>query len=205
MPILLTLFDIAKKLDKLLLLLINNDAHRSVLDPVMIFLSKPHIWVTLYLFLAWFAMNKKSRIVVPFLVLSVSIIAVSDLCCSHILKILFERARPCNDPELSGVVRVLVDCPNGFSFPSNLSADHFALATSWYLYCKRLTDRKWWWLLVAACASVYSQVYVGKDFPSDSIVGATIGMLIGWLIYTLAEQVRRARIQVVSGSRNMVE
>jgi len=64
------------------------------------------------------------------------------------------------------------------SFPSGHASFFFALATVIYLYNKKLGA----WFLAAAVLVSLARVYVGVHYPSDVLVGATIGILVGWLV-----------------------
>jgi undecaprenyl-diphosphatase len=74
--------------------------------------------------------------------------------------------------------------------PSNHAANHFGLATFWYFSIQTMragdqTDKsgvkKWWGLLfVWAAAICYAQIYVGKHYPFDILVGACTGLLTGF-------------------------
>lgn len=67
------------------------------------------------------------------------------------------------------------------SFPSLHAASSFALA---FLVLKR--HRAWGIaLFVVASLVAVSRVFVGVHFPIDIIVGASLGVLIPWCLYTL--------------------
>ncbi|HEV8083822.1 MAG TPA: phosphatase PAP2 family protein [Chitinophagaceae bacterium] len=42
-----------------------------------------------------------------------------------------------------------------------------------------LRGKKWNWLWIWAALTSYAQVYVGKHYPSDVLVGALIGYILG--------------------------
>jgi undecaprenyl-diphosphatase len=42
-----------------------------------------------------------------------------------------------------------------------------------------MSNRRWYWLWLWALMIGYAQVYVGKHFPGDIIVGAILGTLVG--------------------------
>ena len=100
-----------------------------------------------------------------------------------------ERLRPCNDLDLAGQIRVLVDCGSGFSFVSSHATNHFAIS---FLLIS-LYYRQWKWIFplcfLWAFVVSYAQVYVGVHYPFDILGGAAlgilIGLLVGWLEKTL--------------------
>ena len=166
------MFPIAKRIDKIIFLFINHDSDSILFDPIMIALRNSYTWIPLYAFILWYSFSRIRENAIHLILLSLVVVTLTDLTSYRLLKPFFERPRPCNDPELMGLVRVLVDCGRSYSFPSNHAANHFGLATLWFLYIKNVTARSWHWLWAWAGIICYSQIYVGKHFPSDIIGGA---------------------------------
>ncbi|SRR5690554_2106060 len=89
----------------------------------------------------------------------------------------FERLRPCNVEELAASLRVLT-CKDSFSFFSGHASFSFALITFTVLVLRRRV--KWiqltfiWPILFAV-----SRMISGVHYPSDIIVGAGVGILVG--------------------------
>jgi membrane-associated phospholipid phosphatase len=172
-------------LDKMLFTLIQHDADHSVLDTIMPVLREPLIWVPLYVFMLYYAIRQGSARALPFIILTLLTFAITDTVAAQLLKPLFGRLRPCNDPQIQSIVRGLVDCGGLYSMPSNHAANHFGLAAFWYFSIRRMNGRKWVWLWWWAAAISYAQVYVGKHYPFDILAGALFGLLTGWGIYRL--------------------
>ena len=166
-------------LDKILLLLIQRDSDQLVLDPVMRVLREPLTWAPLYALLLFYLIRKYRSRSWLFITLSLLTFAITDSLTAQLLKPLFERQRPCFDPELHSMLRDLVDCGGLYSMPSSHAANHFGLATFWYFAIKTMTGKKWKWVWVWAAAVCYAQIYVGKHYPSDSRAGGLIGVITG--------------------------
>lgn len=88
-----------------------------------------------------------------------------ELC----IKQIFHIARP--------VGNALVAATN-YSFPSGHSANAFALAMTLYFYDKRIGIPA----LIFAVIIGISRIFVGAHWPSDVLVGAALGIGIGYLV-----------------------
>ncbi|HWK03097.1 MAG TPA: phosphatase PAP2 family protein [Puia sp.] len=175
----MTLLKWLDHIDKILFVLISHDTDHSILDKVMPVLRDPITWIPFYVFMLYYAIRKRKSQAWAFILLSVLTVAITDSLTAQVLKPLFGRLRPCYDPELSSVIRGLVDCGGLYSMPSNHAANHFGLAAFWYFSIKKISGKKWKGLWVWAAAICYAQIYVGKHFPFDILAGALTGFLTG--------------------------
>ena len=158
---------------------INTRWHNSLFDLVLPFIRNQWFWAPLYFFLLLFMpsrFGKKGWVWCLFFIIS---FAISDQVSAHLLKPLFQRLRPCNTPYLYSVIRTLVPCGGGYSFPSSHAANHFALAVFGIATLKFNFRRLWIPAVLWAAAVSYAQVYVGVHFPLDVLCGAIIGILTG--------------------------
>jgi undecaprenyl-diphosphatase len=172
-----------ENLDRTLFVLINRDLNISFLDPFMLLLRNPDTWIPLYVFMAfwsYFRLKKKAWGFVLFTLLTVSI---TDPVTAFLFKPFFERLRPCQEPSLEGIVRILHGCAGKYSFPSNHAANHFGLASFWFAAIRKLTGQKWYWLWLWAFLICYAQVYIGKHYPGDVLAGGLFGGLVGTLAF----------------------
>ncbi|GAA2627757.1 MULTISPECIES: bifunctional phosphatase PAP2/diacylglycerol kinase family protein [Streptomyces] len=95
-------------------------------------------------------------------------------------------------PLLEGVplARQLATQPQTTSFPSGHSASAFAFATG-----VALAAPGWGAVLAPVAASVaFSRVYTGVHYPSDVLVGASLGVAAGFVVHRLARDAQEARI-----------
>jgi len=195
------------QIDKICFALIHNDSDSSFLDTIIPILRNPYTWLPLYVFMLYYAFKtgggKKTWV---FVGLSAITFAFTDSITSAVLKPLFERPRPCYDPDLQLIMRKLVDCGSIYSMPSSHAAIHFGIAAFWCWSIKSMTGKKWIWLWIWAAAVCYAQVYVGKHYPFDIAAGALLGYVGGTLIskifihwYSLVKRAREIFNPTISG------
>lgn len=150
-----------------------------VFDSVMPLLRNKKTWIPLYfLVAAWLLYSKKKNGMV-IIAGTVVCVALTDIVSSHILKELFERARPCLNPNLMSDTRLLLaHCSNGFSFPSSHAANHFAMAL--FLSLLMHQQSKLWIYISMLWAAIigFAQIYVGVHYPADIFFGMLTGFLI---------------------------
>jgi len=105
--------------------------------------------------------------------------ALSDQISAHVLKEIFQRTRPCNNPHLTSLVHIIVPCGSGYSFPSAHAANHFSLGV--FIAATLRVRVKWIWPAALAWAILvaYAQVYVGVHYPLDVACGGMLGAAVG--------------------------
>jgi membrane-associated phospholipid phosphatase len=175
------------KIDKDLFILIQHTVGHPALDSIMLILRNPITWVPLYVFILFFAIAKGEKKAWIFILLSIMTFALTDSISARILKPLFERPRPCHDPQIQAMFRALLDCGGLYSFPSSHASNHFGLATFWFGSVWTMTKQKWNWLWFWALAICYAQIYVGKHYPFDILGGAVFGFATGYFMARVFE------------------
>jgi membrane-associated phospholipid phosphatase len=149
----------------------------------MLLFRNPLIWIPLYIFMACWSFVRLKNKAWLFIICTLVTITITDSATAFLLKPFFERLRPCYEPSLAGMVRILDGCGGKFSFPSNHAANHFGLATFWFSAIWKMTGRKWYWLWIWAFMIGYAQIYIGKHYPGDILGGAVFGGVIGGFSY----------------------
>ncbi len=171
-----------EQIDRKLFLLINGKATHPLLDALVPWWRESITWTPVYFFLLLFSIINFKKNAIPWIAMALVTILLSDQISSSVIKPLFERLRPCNDPELRSSVRLLLDgCGAGFSFTSSHATNHFALATFLSLTFRQWMSRYTWVLFVWATSIAYAQVYAGVHYPLDIVGGAALGSGIGYL------------------------
>lgn len=161
-----------------------NNIHTPFFDGVMTFLSAKLVWLPLYLAILFFIFYKRDK-KSAFIMLTAVVItfALTD-SVANIIKESVQRLRPCYEPALDGVVRLLEGKGGLYGYLSNHASNVFGLAT-----ITSLLFRKSWYsitIFIWATSVSYSRIYVGKHYPLDVLSGAILGIAIGLIIYKLA-------------------
>lgn len=97
----------------------------------------------------------------------VAVVVVADMLCARVLKPALERVRPCAELEW---VAAPFGCGAGFAMPSCHAANLFALAM--------VINRPWAFAL--AVVGTLARSVAGVHYPSDLVVGAVVGLALGW-------------------------
>lgn len=106
---------------------------------------------------------------------------LTDIVTSRVLKPAVGRPRPCHIME---TLATPDGCGPGKSFPSGHASNAFALASSASMFWRPAA-----WVLVPIAAGVAgSRVLIGVHYPSDIIVGAMLGTLLGLFLSYFAKK-----------------
>jgi len=166
-----------------------NSFHNDFFDILMSYISGKFIWIPFYAFLLFLLIkqdfkNKKKLIIS---IISVAmVIVLADQLSVHLFKNVFERLRPCHNPDLANILHTVNgNCGGQFGFISSHAANVFALAVlllNIFKY-KRLTIT----LIVWATIVSFSRIYLGVHYFGDVFVGALFGASIGFVVYRLTK------------------
>ncbi len=160
---------------------LNTVWHNDFLDAVIPFFRNQWTWAPLYLFLLLFMTSNFKRKGWMWCVFFILTFALSDHISAAILKPVFQRVRPCNNPYLATFMHNIVPCGGGYSFPSSHAANHFGLAVFSAVSLQRVVKRIWLIALTWAFLVGYAQIYVGVHYPLDILCGGLLGAIIGCL------------------------
>ncbi|WP_018627913.1 phosphatase PAP2 family protein [Niabella aurantiaca] len=167
------------KADRWLFELINIKSAGPAPDIVFPLFRNPYVWGPLYLFVVTFVLINFKKQGGLWLLLFICTAASTDLVGVHLFKNVFERLRPCNDPEMAGHVRmVLGRCSGGFSFVSNHAINHFGISMFFFVTFRGFFRYAWAPLIWAGMVGL-AQIYVGVHYPVDVLAGTGLGILIG--------------------------
>lgn len=167
-------------LDKELFVFLNG-LGSSTFDGFWLIITKQLHWLPLFL-LIFYLLYKKVEI--KNLLIALLFIAVLILVCdqtANLFKNTFQRLRPCNDPEIKDIIRV-VKSSSSFSYFSGHAVNSMATAVFVFMIMKRYY--KYAFLVFSfPLIFAYSRIYLGLHFPLDILTGYIFGSIFGFLFY----------------------
>lgn len=171
--------------------LLNGVWTNEWLDWVMPYWRNKYFWIPFYLLSAGLLYRKFGKRTFFWALWIIVVVGLADQVSSSIIKPGFKRERPCNDAEIRESARILIPCGGGYSFTSSHATNHFAVAIFVGLTFRSVLI----YMLVWALSIGYGQIYVGAHFPLDVLVGALVGLVLGYLVYFLYELLPQFQIK----------
>lgn len=158
-----------------------NGLGSETYDGFWLAITKQFNWIPFFLLLLYFIYKKIGIKQAGYLLLFVALLILATDQITNLFKYTFQRPRPCNNPEIKDIIRV-VQMRTSFSFFSGHAANTMAVATFLYLILKRqfkFLGFLFLWPLIFA----YSRIYLGLHYPLDIFAGYLCGLLTGFLMY----------------------
>lgn len=185
--ILASLIDIDTKL-----FLFLNGIHSPTWDVIFYWVTSKTFWIPLYVFLFILVFLKYKWKMIYVAIFLGLLFLIADQSSVKLFKDVFERLRPCHNPQITELVHTLYGkCGGQYGFVSSHAANSFALAVfsgfllrSKYKYI--LPIMLFWAALVS-----YSRVYAGVHYPADILGGAILGSVVAILLYWLMKFVNQ--------------
>lgn len=170
--------------DKELLVALNGSSS-LFLDGIMMTITKTSTWLPLFACLLYAVLrNNKWRGSLLIILMIVLLVTLADQFSSSFCKPFFHRLRPSREPDLANVIDLVNDYRCGlYGFISSHAANTFSVSVFFILLM-----RKWkagLLLLLWACLSSYSRMYLGVHYPLDILAGTLWGVTCGFLVYAL--------------------
>jgi undecaprenyl-diphosphatase len=158
-----------------------NSLGSETYDGLWLIITKQLNWIPFFLFLLYLIYTKLGLKQTLYLMLFVAALITATDQITNLFKYTFQRARPCNNPEINTFIRI-VQVRTSFSFFSGHAANTMAVTTFLYLIFKKqfkYFGLLFLWPLIFA----YSRIYLGLHYPLDILSGYLCGLIMGSLMY----------------------
>ena len=177
-----------KKIDWELFLFINSK-HNAFFDSIMYYSSEKYFWIPFYTVLIIIIIKTYKRKSILIFIFISFLITLCDQT-SNLFKNYFQRLRPSHEASLSNLIHLNKAGVGGkYGFFSAHASNTFGLI----VFLAMLLPYKYnyikivlilWGLLVT-----YSRVYNGVHYPTDILVGISIGAIYGYIFSILYKQI----------------
>lgn len=172
------------------ILLFLNGIQCAYFDNFMTLYTGRFIWAAMYATMLYALFRRFSwKVALGYTIAIALVIFVSDQLVASVIRPYFERLRPSNpNNPISEFIYIVNGYRGGkYGFPSCHAANSFALAmiTSLIFHSRKYTI----FIFIWAFINSYTRLYLGVHYPGDLLVGAIIGITVGWTVYLLAHHV----------------
>lgn len=172
-------------LDQQLLVFLNRCGNAWT-DPFMLFSSETFTWIPFYAILLYLIIKHFKYNSIWIILSIVLTITLCDQIASSIFKPWVLRLRPCHEPSIAPLLRMITGCGGEYGFFSSHASNSFGLAMFvWLLFRKKSVH--WIWMFLWASVVSYSRIYLGKHYPLDIVAGAVCGILVAVVVFQLNE------------------
>lgn len=176
--------------DKELFLFLNHLGN-SQWDWFWLFITNKWSAIPLYVFLAYatFRVFGIKQLFLVMVTIAILILATDQL--ANFFKYGVQRLRPCHDPEIGGLVRLVKEgCGGKFGYFSAHAGNSFAVAIFFTFLLREKYKFLSSFLIIWAVVVAYSRIYIGVHFPLDILTGALVGIFISSLFFNLFLRIR---------------
>jgi undecaprenyl-diphosphatase len=160
-----------------------NSLGSETYDGLWLIITKQTSWIPFFLLLLFLIFKELGTKKTLHLLLFIAILLLFTDQITNVFKNGFQRLRPCNNPEINSIIRI-VQSRKSFSFFSGHAANTMAVATFLFLIFKK-NFKSLWLLFLWPLIFAYSRIYLGLHYPLDIVCGYVFGAISGFLMFKL--------------------
>lgn len=172
-------------LDKKLFVLLNGMGSETY-DILWLIITKQLYWAPFFLFVFYLFQKKLGWKNFIYYILFMAILILICDQSANFFKDHFQRLRPCNDPEIKGIIRV-VKTSFSKSFFSGHATNSMATCVFTYLILKE-HYKHIYLLFLFPLIFAYSRIYLGLHFPTDILTGYIFGATFGFVFFKIYQK-----------------
>ncbi len=174
--------------DKELFLLLNG-LGTETWDGFWMFMTGTGNSIPLYLLLLYLTYRTFGLKKTALVLLAIALLITCTDQLSNFFKYGLQRPRPCHDPEVSGLMRLVKSyCGGKYGYFSAHAANSFGPALFFVVLFRKKVGYIGPIMILWACIVAYSRIYIGVHYPLDVISGALIGALFGWMFAKMTQR-----------------
>ena len=170
------------QLDKQLLVFLNSLGSESF-DGFWLLITKQLHWAPVFLFIFYLLQKKLGWKNFGIVILMLTFLIIFTDQVTNLVKNSVQRLRPCNDPEINSIIRI-VKSSSTYSYFSGHAANSMASTVLVFMLFKRYYKHAYL-LFLFPLIFAYSRIYLGLHFPGDILSGYLFGMFSGYIFYRL--------------------
>ena len=168
-----------------------NGINSPTWDIIFGWITSKTSWIPLYvLLLTMIAFKYKWKTILIGIFIGL-LFVLADQISVQLFKNVFERLRPCHNPEIASIVHTLGRCGGQFGFVSSHASNSFALAIFTGLLLRNHYRFIFPLIVFWAVLVSYSRIYVGVHYPADVLGGAILGTIVAIFVYYLMKFINK--------------
>jgi len=173
------------KYDREVFLMLNNMGTETW-DGFWMFITNKFSSIPVYLILILLSYKQFGLKKTAILVLAAVLMITATNGLADFFKYGVQRLRPCFDPEVNELARLVKNtCGGKYGYFSAHAGNTMAVAVFFSFLLKEKFKFVGIILLIWAVCIGYSRIYIGVHFPLDVFTGMVVGLFFGWLFAKL--------------------
>lgn len=171
------------------LLIFLNGLGSETYDSFWLIITKQINWIPVFLLFLYLIFKKIGAKQTLYLILFIALLLTFTDQMTNLVKNSFQRLRPCSNPEINTIIRV-VKSSSSYSFFSGHAANSMAVAVFLYSLLKRyykFAFLLFLWPLIFA----YSRIYLGLHYPVDIMCGYLFGIFSGFMFFKIYQAMQK--------------